>query len=57
MTDGLINKFSQQFKKKPHVIITGGFSSFIGKIINSKAEINPAHTLESMLSLYLNQNK
>jgi len=57
MTDGLIAKLSKQFKKKPRVIITGGFSSFIGKIIHSKAEINPAHTLESMLALYLNQNK
>lgn len=53
MTDGLIAKLSKEFKKKPHVIITGGFSSFIGKIIHSKATINPAHTLESMLKLYL----
>lgn len=52
MTDGLIAKLSKEFKKKPHVIITGGFSSFIGKIIDSKAEINPAHTLQSMLSLW-----
>ncbi len=55
MTDGLIAKLSKEFKKKPHVIITGGFSSFIGKIIHSKAEINPAHTLESILKLYQNQ--
>ena len=53
MTDGLITKLSKEFKRKPHVIITGGFSSFIGKIIHSKAEINPAHTLQSMLKLYL----
>lgn len=52
MTDGLIAKLSKEFKKKPHVIITGGFSSFIGKIIQSKADVNPAHTLESMLKLY-----
>ncbi len=55
MTDGLIAKLSKQFKKKPHIIITGGFSSFIGKIIHSKAEVNPAHTLESILKLYRNQ--
>ncbi len=53
MTDGLIAKLSKEFKKKPHVIITGGFSSFIGKIIHSKADVNPAHTLQSMLKLYL----
>jgi type III pantothenate kinase len=57
MTDGLIAKLSKEFKRKPHVIITGGFSSFIGKIICSKAEINPAHTLESMLKIYLSQKK
>lgn len=53
MADGLIAKLSKEFKKKPHVIITGGFSSFIGKIIRSKAQVNPNHTLESMLKLYL----
>jgi type III pantothenate kinase len=52
MTDGLIAKLSKEFERKPHVIITGGFSSFIGKIIHSKAEINPSHTLQSMLKLY-----
>jgi len=54
ITDGLIAKLSKEFKKKPHVIITGGFSSFIGEIIQSKALVNPNHTLESMLTLYLN---
>lgn len=57
MTDGLINKLSKEFKESPHVIITGGFSAFIGKIIHSKAAVNPAHTLESMLHLYLNNKK
>lgn len=53
MTDGLIAKLSREFRRKPHVIITGGFSSFIGKIMGSKAEINPRHTVEAMLKLYL----
>lgn len=53
MTDGLINRLSKEFTKKPYVIITGGFSEFIGKIIKSKAEINPAHTIQSILDLYL----
>lgn len=57
MTDGLITELSKEFKKKPHVIITGGFSSFIGKIIRSKAEINPAHTLESILQIYQDRKR
>lgn len=52
MTDGLIARLSKEFKQKPHVIITGGFSAFIGKIMQSKAEINPEHTLKAMLRLY-----
>lgn len=52
MTDGLIAKLSEEFTRKPHVIITGGFASFIGKIIHSKATINPAHTLQTMLKIY-----
>ena len=57
MTDGLIAKFSKEFKKKPHIIITGGFSSLIGKIIHSKAEVNSTHTLESILRLYQDWKK
>jgi type III pantothenate kinase len=57
MTDGLISRLSKELKSKPHVVITGGFSSFIGKIIRSRAEINPAHTLQSILRLYLNSKK